>query len=557
MGDYMIRVSNIKIENSGNMGSQMMETSHIKMLLKGRIAKLLKVNENVISDPEIVRHSIDARKKPQIFDIYVADVMVLKGKESDVLKKSRCKNAESVKRVHYAFPESGSETIINRPVIIGSGPAGLFCAYELALNGYKPLVLERGSDVDERQKKVDEFWNGGKLDINCNVQFGEGGAGTFSDGKLNTVVKDKYGRATEVLNTFVKYGARENILYENKPHVGTDILRDVVKNMRNEIIRLGGEYRFNCQVQDLVMEEGNIKGVVTSDGETIESNIVVLAIGHSARDTFEMIKAHNIEMQQKAFAVGYRVEHRQSLINKSQYGIESPTSLPASPYKVVMNSESGRGVYSFCMCPGGYVVNASSEKGYTCVNGMSYNARDGLNANSAIIVAVRPEDFGSSDVLAGMYFQRDLEKKAYELGRGKVPVEYYKDFRRGVLGVSDDNRSVDSNDANKPQIKGEYVFANVHEILPDYLNKAFVEGMDKFDHMIKGFNSDDAIIDGVESRTSSPIRINRDDNLQSPSVSGLYPCGEGAGYAGGIMSAAMDGIKVAEVIAARFNKVLE
>ncbi|MCR5102411.1 MAG: FAD-binding protein [Butyrivibrio sp.] len=545
----MIRLNQIKISNNGMKGNEFCHIDNIKKELKSKASKLLRINVCDIEDIKIVRHSIDARKKPDIFDVYVCDIKLSKGNEASVIKKSGNKNAEIVTKKSYVFPDAGDIKLDRRPIIVGSGPAGLFCAYELAVHGYKPIIIERGSSVDIRKQKVDEFWNSGKLDINSNVQFGEGGAGTFSDGKLNTVVKDRDGRGTEILETFVKYGAKENILFENKPHIGTDILTCVIKNMRDEIIKLGGEYHFDTTVTDFIIEDGKICGVDTTEGK-FESEVVVLAIGHSARDTFIKLKERKIDMKPKAFAVGFRVEHKQSLINHSQYGIESPTSLPASPYKVVMNSSFGRGVYSFCMCPGGYVVNASSEEGRTCVNGMSYNARDGLNANSAIIVSVSPEDFESDDVLSGMYFQRKLEEKAYKAGNGKVPVQFYGDFRNKITGETKEEEI--NNLKNIPQIKGEYVFTDLTNIMPDYINKAFVEGMDRFGQMIKGFDAQDTLIDGVETRTSSPVRINRDENMDSVSVKGLYPCGEGAGYAGGIMSAAMDGIKVAEKIAGKY-----
>lgn len=576
----MIRINQIKIPNGNNtyIRSESDRNALITLLTK-KVEGLLKIDEKNIRSLEIIRHSIDARKKPEIFDIYMVDVALTGGNEEKIIKKAKLKNAEVIKREHFKFPDPGEKTLANRPIVVGAGPAGLFCAYELAKHGYKPLLLERGSDVDARQEAVNKFWETGVLDTRNNVQFGEGGAGTFSDGKLNTMVKDKDGRGREALKIFATHGADEDILYESKPHIGTDVLSKVVKNIRQDIISFGGEVRFDTQVTELILERieaenktdiekgeidscYKIAGVKTGD-ETIYSENVVLAIGHSARDTFYTLNEQGIFMEPKAFAVGFRVEHKQSLINESQYGQAEPETLPPSPYKVVSRSSSGRGVYSFCMCTGGYVVNASSEEGHLAVNGMSYHDRAGLNANSAIIVAVTPEDFGGKGVLAGVEFQRRIEKKAYEIGMGDVPVEYYDDFKKGVdalkQGNADfslgDNRHTDIEDRNKPQIKGKYRFADVHNILPLELNEAFLEGMEHFGHMIKGYDSEDTIIDGVESRTSSPVRITRDASLESINVQGLYPCGEGAGYAGGITSAAMDGIKVAETIAAKYKNL--
>nr|WP_297704775.1 NAD(P)-binding protein [uncultured Butyrivibrio sp.] len=594
----MIRINQIKIEHDGKEHS----AEELRQILEKKACKILRISGESIKKLEIIRHSIDARKKPQIFHIYMVDVCLHGMDEGKVVKKCKDRNVIIESKHEYVFREQVearrkaieestedmqrrriiglSDVSEKKIVIVGAGPAGLFCGYMLAMNGYKPLILERGADVDSRTKKVEEFWKSGVLDTSTNVQFGEGGAGTFSDGKLNTMVKDKDGRGREALRIFVSNGANEDIMYEAKPHIGTDILRNVVKNMREKIISLGGEVRFNCQVTDILLnEDGSVKGVrCSSDEAEILCNTMVLAIGHSARDTFYMLKDRKIDMAPKPFAVGFRVEHPQGLINFSQYGQEKPEGLPPAPYKLTATTESGRGVYSFCMCPGGFVVNASSEKGMLAVNGMSYSKRDGKNANSAIIITVDPKDFGGEDVLSGVEFQRRLEKKAFELGQGKIPVEFYGDFKESVVNASslgfDDNEAkkadvlktsdkimdgsldkisafkmVDSKE-NTPNMCGEYVFANVHEILPDDLNEAFVEGMEKFGRTIKGYNSDGALVSGVESRTSSPVRINRDENCQSVNVKGLYPCGEGAGYAGGIMSAAMDGMKVAEFIAA-------
>lgn len=556
----MIRINQIKILHDEE---RHMDNDELRSLLLKKTAKLLRVNTDNIDKLEIMRHSIDARKKPEIYHIYMVDVFLKGLKDEAVLKKCRDKNASVTKKVKYDFvkqigldketltmkAENANSSDKDRIVIVGAGPAGLFAGYMLAQNGFKPLVLERGCDVDKRTEIVEHFWKTGELDTRCNVQFGEGGAGTFSDGKLNTMVKDKDGRGRKALEIFVENGAPIDIKYDAKPHIGTDILRNVVRNMRQQIIKWGGEVRFEAYVTDILLDDTNgVKAVVVNGSEEIACSNIILSIGHSARDTFYMLKDRRVDMAPKPFAVGFRVEHPQSLINLSQYGIENPKELSAAPYKLTATTESGRGVYSFCMCPGGYVVNASSEEGRLAVNGMSYSDRAGKNANSAIIITVDPKDFGSDDVLSGVEFQRRLEEKAYNLGKGKIPVEYYGDFKRSV---TDDNSEFDDTyKKNEPSMRGDYTFADVHTILSDDLNQAFVEGMEKFGRTIKGYNCDGALVSGVESRTSSPVRINRDENGQSVNIKGIYPCGEGAGYAGGIMSAAMDGMKIAEMVVA-------
>ncbi|WP_034452394.1 NAD(P)/FAD-dependent oxidoreductase [Butyrivibrio sp. AE2032] len=590
----MIRVSQIKIPIDINDASWYQDQEKIYGRLRKKVAKTLRIGEEQIESISISKHSIDARKKPELFDIYTVDAVIKAGSangkgsgknglEESLVKKCRDKNVSVIKEKSYDFFEKVSarkeseakdsstvpDLALNKRIcIIGAGPAGLFCGYELAMAGFKPIIFERGADVEKRCEIVDRFWTSGKLDVKTNVQFGEGGAGTFSDGKLNTMVKDKEGRGAEALDIFVKHGAPERIKYESKPHIGTDILKDVVKNIRQSIIDAGGEVYFENQVSELILDDTNaLKGLKVSES-IVECDAAVLAIGHSARDTFKMLYESKVEMQPKPFAVGFRVEHPQSLINKSQYGVADSKALPAAPYKLTTTTKEGRGVYSFCMCPGGYVVNASSEEGMLAVNGMSYSKRDGKNANSAIIITVDPKDFGSDHVLAGVEFQRKLEKKAFELAGGKIPVERYGDFRKavnadntavreqGISGVDNDMNDsgisgVESFDSefNDPQMKGSYEFAAVHEILPEELNTAFVEGMEKFGRIIKGYNDERALVSGVESRTSSPVRINRDENGESVNIKGLFPCGEGAGYAGGIMSAAMDGIRTAELVA--------
>ncbi len=569
----------------------------------------------------IRRRSIDARKKPDIFYIFSVDVSLAGMTDAQLLKKNRSKDCQKSPFVPYVFPGEGEEPLTERPFIIGMGPAGLFCAYELALHGYRPVLLERGKNVEERSRDVGLFWSGGVLNPDSNVQFGEGGAGAFSDGKLNTLIKDKDGRSAEVLRIFCEHGAKKEICYDHKPHLGTDALCGIVKSMREEIIRLGGEIHFETKLTGLCVEDGSVTGVLVRrggedareerggqenvrevrggedareerggqenvrevrggedareerggqenvrevrggedaraksgmDGEYMPCGPVVLAIGHSARDTVRMLYDAGIPMEAKPFAVGLRVEHPQSFINESQYQRSDPGLLGAAAYKLTAQTKSGRGVYTFCMCPGGYVVNASSEPGMLAVNGMSYSGRDGQNANSAVIVTVNPEDFGDGSPLSGIAFQRSLERKAYELGGGKVPVERYGDFKAEVL--REPARCAGNAKWNlTPCIKGQYTFARVSELLPEKLAEAFIEGMEAFGRKIPGYADNGVLLEGVESRTSSPVRILRGDTLVSDKLQNLYPCGEGAGYAGGIMSAAMDGLRVAEAIAAKYK----
>ncbi len=530
----MIRISQLKLP-----------VGHTEEDLKKKTARMLRTAPEEIRKLHIRKQSLDARKKPDLSYSYTIDVEM--AREPSVVKKAKNPQVVLHREPEYHFPEAGSQTLSHRPVIIGTGPAGLFCGLMLARHGYCPILLERGDAVDVRKEKVDRFWETGILDLRSNVQFGEGGAGTFSDGKLNTLVKDPQKRNHLVLEVFVEFGADSSILYQNKPHIGTDVLSGIVKNIRQEIIRLGGEVRFGCQVTELLIEDGRrVCGVVTEHGETIPTDVVVLAIGHSARDTFEMLHGRQIPMSQKAFAVGLRIQHPQSLINLSQYGRENVRELGAASYKLTAQAGNGRGVYSFCMCPGGYVVNASSEPGRLAVNGMSYHARDGANANSALIVTVTPEDFPDTTPLGGVVFQRDLERLAFQAGGGAIPVQLLGDFagNRCSTGLGD----------VEPQMKGAWTFANLREILPSSLCDSMCQAMGSFGRAIKGFDRPDAVLAGVESRTSSPVRIWRDDQMESQ-VQGLYPCGEGAGYAGGITSAAMDGVKVAEAIAMRYCKI--
>ena len=535
--NVMIRIQQLTLEIP-NVSKD--EFDHFeKRYLETKITNFLKISFRDMKSWTIVKRSLDARKKPLLYYSYIIDVCV--EQEDKLIRKCKQKNITLIKENTYQFPQVNTISGAS-PVIIGLGPAGLFCAYYLAKHGFKPIVLERGKAVEERIEDVQKFWEKGVLNPNSNVQFGEGGAGTFSDGKLNTLVKDKYGRNKEVLRLFVENGADEHILYDQKPHIGTDVLIDVVRNMRKKMLLWGATIHYNTQMTELLKNEMGIYGVKDQYGNIYETDTVVLAVGHSARDTFQMCYENQIPMEAKAFAVGFRVEHPQELINQQLYGYDYPQCLSAAAYKVTAKTDYGRGVYSFCMCPGGYVVNASSEDGRLAINGMSYSDRSGENANSAIIISVTPEDFGGQGPLSGVEFQRQIEKKAYELANGKIPVQYYKDFK----GKSEHLGNIPQDFS--PAMKGEYCFSQVDKILPKVLNESFIQGMEHFHKIIPGFADDYALVYGVESRTSSPLRILRDENGQSV-VKGLYPCGEGAGYAGGITSAAMDGIYIAEKIA--------
>ncbi len=538
----MLRINQLKLP-----------VGHTREELTERVKKLLKYEDT--PQITIIRRSVDARKKPVLYYNYILNVQVQN--QARVYRRCDRKQVQIYEESPYRFPALNctlAKDLGERPIIIGTGPAGLFCGYMLAEAGFRPILLERGNPVEVRREDVHTFWETGKLDPESNVQFGEGGAGTFSDGKLNTLVKDKYGRNRKVLSVLAGFGAPEEILYDHSPHIGTDILGDVVVNMRREICALGGEVRFGAKVTDIEIGQGHITGVVVNGKERIAARQVVLAPGHSARDTFSMLYGKGVHMEPKPFAVGLRVEHPQELVNLSQYGVKEEKALGSASYKLTAKSSNGRGVYSFCMCPGGFVVNASSEPGKLAVNGMSYSGRDGANANSAIIVTVTPEDFGSGHPLAGIEFQRKMEEKAFQAAGGQVPVERYGDLKKAVRDNAPKVKGtlVGIPENFMPCIKGSWKFAPVHGLLPESLMEAFIDGMEQFGGIIKGFSHPNTLVEGLESRTSSPVRIVRDENCQS-SVQGLYPCGEGAGYAGGITSAAMDGIFVAEMVAKNYG----
>ncbi|MCI8581615.1 MAG: FAD-dependent oxidoreductase [Dorea sp.] len=532
----MIRIRQMKLK-----------IEHTEAEFRDKICRTLRIRNEELLSYQIRRQSLDARKKPELYYIYTVDVKT--AGERRILRRNKNKDVLESDYSSYQYPSCGDEPMKNRPVIVGCGPAGMFCGLMLARLGYRPILLERGSAVEERRQDVEHFWKTGILKPDSNVQFGEGGAGTFSDGKLNTLVKDTAGRNHKVLEIFVEHGAPEDILYVNKPHIGTDILIDVVKNMRLEILRLGGEIQFHSKVTDLTVHEGALCGLAIKNEKTgkvefLDTQTAVFAVGHSARDTFDMFAKRGLHMEAKAFAVGVRVEHPQERIDWAQYGKPRTKSLPAAAYKLTESLPNGRSVYTFCMCPGGYVVNASSEEGHLAVNGMSYHDRAGKNANSAVIVTVRPQDYPGDGPLSGIAFQRMLERKAYLLGNGKIPIQLFEDFcenkKTTVLGEI------------HPSVKGDYVLSNIREIFPEEISYSIRLGIEAFDRKIPGFAGRDVVLSGVESRTSSPVRLLRNETMQG-SISGIYPCGEGAGYAGGITSAAIDGIKISEAIVKRYR----
>lgn len=563
--------------------------------------KKLGLKESDCKSMEILKKSIDARKKPDIFYKYS---FLLEFQNREIEKRVLKRGVKSAtERVVYAWPlydrnkfanyeealtelkeeNLKTEDSVNRPVIVGFGPAGIFAALYLARAGLCPIVLERGAEMSERIQAVKSFHNGGELNLNTNVQFGEGGAGTFSDGKLNTGVKDKSGRNRAVLETFHEFGAPEEIMYDGRAHIGTDVIRKVVVNIRKEIERLGGEIRFNTQFEKPDVKDGKLSGLwvkpsvnsadyavnntrnntseitvskqIFSDTGTeyLPCENMILAIGHSARDTYEMLHSMDFSMEAKSFAVGFRVIHNAEFINECQYGEgykEKYPNLPAAYYKLAYTTSSGRNVYSFCMCPGGYVVNASSEKDRLAVNGMSNAARDGAYSNAAMVMNVGPDDFGSDDILAGMRYQRRLEETAFRLGEGAIPVQFYKDFEKAVnTGSNAINKYLNS------AVYGAVKEADLTALFSDSMNQSFVEGMQHYNNSMKGYADSNPLLCGIESRTSAPVRILRNEMLQAFTVKGIYPCGEGAGYAGGITSAAIDGLKCAEMLLREYKEI--
>lgn len=532
----MLRLTNLKLSVTEVKNEETEKTA-----LKNLILNKLRIKENELKEFKIFKKSVDARKKDNIYYVYTVDVKL--SNEKKILNKEY-KNVAVALDLSYKWPAPGTCKLKERPVIIGMGPAGLFAGLFLSRKGYRPLILERGDDVDTRTEKINRFWESGQLDSESNVQFGEGGAGTFSDGKLNTLINDK--RCHTVLTEFVSAGAPSDILYKNKPHIGTDYLRTAVKNLRKEIIANGGEVRFNAKVTDFVINNGVISSVIVNNTEEIPCEVVLLAVGHSARDTFEKLYARGVYFTPKAFSIGVRIEHPQKIIDNAQYGkFAGFPGLGAADYKLSYHSKNGRSAYTFCMCPGGYVVAAASEEGFVVTNGMSEYSRNGENANSAILVGVTPKDFGSDHPLAGIEFQRKYEQLAFKYGGKdyKAPVQLTGDF------LSD--RISTRWGSVQPTYKPGTVFAELKEILPRYVTETLKEAILYFDSKIEGFAMADSILTGVETRSSSPVRINRNEEFMS-NIEGLYPVGEGAGYAGGIMSSAVDGIKTAEKIMQKY-----
>ena len=509
---------------------------HSAAQLPFKAAQALRISTSKIRRLAIVKRSVDARKKPDVKIVYTVDVAV-EGNENKILKQSGCKRASLVADKYYKVPRCGKEPA-NRPVVVGFGPAGMFAALVLAIAGLRPLVLERGDDAQTRHEKVQAFWQTGKLDPGSNVQFGEGGAGTFSDGKLNTGVNNP--RIGWILEQFVKAGAREEILFDAKPHVGTDVLLTVVQNLRQRIISLGGEVRFHAKVTGIYSQNGRITGLQINEDETLTCDQVIFAIGHSARDTFRYLQQSGIPMEAKPFAMGVRIEHPQQVIDGAQYGICNPV-LPPADYKLVKHLEDET-VYTFCMCPGGYVVAAASEEGRVVTNGMSYADREGENANAALLVTLNPKDFPSEDPLAGMYWQQQIEETAFRVGGSNycAPAQRVEDFLEGRPSVG--AGSV------KPTYRPGVTWCDLHTVLPEKITTALKTALPLLDGNLKGFAHGDSVLTAPETRSSSPVRIIRDESKQSVGLAGLFPAGEGAGYAGGIMSAAIDGMMCAEAL---------
>ena len=511
MSENRYRISEIKLKPG--------EPEH---KLEEKIRKKLKRRDLKIRDLTVIRKSLDARKKPEIRWVYTVDFSC----------GQKLKLPEAPDMSYREVP-CGTEKMKHRPVIVGFGPCGMFAGLILAERGYRPVIYERGCPMEERIRKVDRFWEEGALDPECNVQFGEGGAGTFSDGKLTSGIRDM--RKRKVLEEFVEAGADPAILIDQKPHIGTDVLRTVVTEIRRKILRLGGEVHFGSRLEGIGTREGRLESLAirTEDGlQTVPAEDLILGIGHSARDTMKMLKETGMAMSQKPLSIGVRIEHPQSIVDEAQYGAAEKEDLPPATYNLSYHCENGRGVYTFCMCPGGVVVTASSEEGGVVVNGMSYHDRDSGIANSALLVDVHTEDFGGEDVLAGIDFQRKYERAAYRLGGGgyKPPKTTWGAFRDGspeaepVLGA-----------------------------LPEFAVEAIREAMPKLGRKLAGFDSPDAVLTAVETRSSSPVRIHRGETLES-SIAGVYPGGEGAGHAGGIMSSAVDGIRLAEQIISKYTE---
>ena len=531
----MIRLSNIKLP-----------LNHDEDALVNIILSTLEISSDQLLSFEVFRRGYDARKKANIFLIYTLDVetsinplLLEKFVDNPLIKTTP-------DLIYHAVAQAADD-LTERPVVIGFGPCGLLAGLLLAQMGYKPIILERGKEVRERTKDTFGFWRKKILNTESNVQFGEGGAGTFSDGKLYSQVKDPKQYSRKVLTEFVAAGAPEEIMFVSKPHIGTFRLVSMVEKMRAKIIELGGEIRFSARVDDLDIEQGQITGLTLASGEKIKSRHVVLAVGHSARDTFQMLYDKNVYIEAKPFSIGFRIEHEQSMIDQARFGDNAGNEiLGAADYKLVHHCKNGRSVYSFCMCPGGTVVAASSEEQCVVTNGMSQYSRNERNANSAVVVGIDPSDYPGHP-LAGIELQRQLENKAYLMGGNNydAPAQKVGDFLKG--------KSSEKLGRIEPSFKPGIKLTDLTDALPDFCIEAIREALPAFNRKIKGFALDDALLTGVETRTSSPINIKRGKDFQSINTKGLYPAGEGAGYAGGIMSAAIDGIKIAEAIALSMN----
>ena len=511
---------------------------HTESDLLYHAAQTLRVKPSEIKTLTVLRRSLDARKKPELRWVYAVDVTLHSG-EGKLLRRNRSGKITRETPYVYKIPKKQSP---DRPVVVGFGPAGMFAALVLAEAGLKPIVLERGEPAPERRKKVEDFWNGGALDPESNVQFGEGGAGAFSDGKLNTGTKNERGRW--VLEQFVRFGAQEDVLIDAKPHVGTDVLFSVVQRLREQVIALGGEVRFGARLTGLQTQDGRVIGaeyVQNGERKTIACADLILAIGHSARDTFRYLDALRVPMEPKPFSMGVRIEHRQADIDAAQYGAASGDGVPPADYKLSCHLPDGSSAYTFCMCPGGYVVAAASQQGGVVTNGMSESARDGENANAALLVTLRPDDFPSGEVLGGMLWQEELERRAFALGGGnyRAPAQTVGDFLAGkastVLG------------GIQPTYRPGVTLCDLHELFPEKITATLRQAIVTLDGALKGFASPEAVMTAPETRSSSPVRILRGEDMQS-ALKGLYPCGEGAGYAGGILSAAVDGMLCAEAV---------
>jgi len=532
----MIRLTNIKLP-----------LDHDEQALSDAILKTLEISADQLLDFTVFRRGYDARKKNTIFLMYTLDVETT---QNDALLDKFIANQhiKATPDMRYQFVAQAPEDLKERPVIIGFGPCGLLAGLVLAQMGYKPLILERGKAVRERTKDTFGFWRKKELNTESNVQFGEGGAGTFSDGKLYSQVKDPKHYSRKVLNEFVEAGAPDEILYVSKPHIGTFRLVSMVEKMRAKIIELGGEIRFSARVDDLDISNGQITGVTLASGEKIHSKHIAFAIGHSARDTFQMLHDKKVYIEAKPFSVGFRIEHQQSTIDQARFGRNAGNPiLGAADYKLVHHCKNGRSVYSFCMCPGGTVVAATSEEKRVVTNGMSQYSRNERNANSAVVVGIEPSDYPGGP-LAGLDFQRTLESQAYVLGGENydAPAQRVGDFLKG--------KSSETLGSVKPSYTPGIKLTDLSQALPDFCIEAIREAIPAFNRKIKGFALDDAILTGVETRTSAPINIKRGADYQSINTKGLFPAGEGAGYAGGIMSAAIDGIKIAEAMALSINE---